>query len=197
MAVALANVCVYCGANPGRDPAYAEAASALGRTLAERGLGMVYGGGRVGLMGVVADAALAAGGRVTGVIPQALMTKELAYTGLTELIVTPSMHERKAQMAERADAFIALPGGLGTFEELFEIWTWGQLGWHRKPCGVLNIAGFYDGLVAFLDHATDAQFVKPVHRGMLLVDDDPGRLLDRFARYEAPAVPKWVGRGQT
>ena len=125
------------------------------------------------------------------------MTKELAHSGLTELVVTASMHERKAQMAERADAFIALPGGLGTFEELFEIWTWGQLGWHRKPCGVVNVAGFYDGLIAFLDHATDAGFVRTLHRGMLLVDDDPARLLDRFAQYEAPAVTKWVDRAQT
>jgi uncharacterized protein (TIGR00730 family) len=197
MAVALANVCVYCGAHPGRDPAYTAAAALLGRTLAERGLGIVYGGGRVGLMGVVADAALAAGGRVIGIIPQALMRKELAHAGLSELIVTSSMHERKAQMAERADAFVALPGGLGTFEELFEIWTWGQLGWHRKPCGIVNVAGFYDGLIAFLDHAAGAGFVKPMHRGMLLVDDDPGRLLDRFGRYEAPAVTKWVERAQT
>jgi uncharacterized protein (TIGR00730 family) len=197
MAIALANVCVYCGAHAGRDPAYAAAAALLGRTLAERGIGIVYGGGRVGLMGVVADAALAAGGRVTGIIPQALMKKELAHAGLTERIVTTSMHERKAQMAERADAFVALPGGLGTFEELFEIWTWGQLGWHRKPCGVINVAGFYDGLIAFLDHAADAGFVRPVHRGMLLLDDDPARLLDRFAQYEAPAVAKWVERAQT
>ena len=197
MATALASVCVYCGAHTGRDPAYTAAAALLGRTLAERGIGIVFGGGRVGLMGVVADAALAAGGRVTGIIPQALMKKELAHAGLTEMIVTTSMHERKAQMAERADAFVALPGGLGTFEELFEIWTWGQLGWHRKPCGVINVAGFYDGLIAFLDHAAGAGFVRPVHRGMLLVDDDPARLLDRFAQYEAPAMPKWVELAQT
>jgi len=197
MATALASVCVYCGAHTGRDPAYTAAAALLGRTLAERGIRIVYGGGRVGLMGVVADAALAAGGRVTGIIPQALMKKELAHAGLTEMIVTTSMHERKAQMAERADAFVALPGGLGTFEELFEIWTWGQLGWHRKPCGVINVAGFYDGLIAFLDHAAGAGFVRPVHRGMLLVDDDPARLLDRFAQYEAPAMPKWVELAQT
>ena len=197
MDTALASVCVYCGAHTGRDPAYTAAAALLGRTLAERGIRIVYGGGRVGLMGVVADAALAAGGRVTGIIPQALMKKELAHAGLTELVVTTSMHERKAQMAERADAFVALPGGLGTFEELFEIWTWGQLGWHRKPCGVVNVAGFYDGLIAFLDHAADAGFVRPVHRGMLLVDDDPARLLDRFAQYEAPAMPKWVELAQT
>jgi hypothetical protein len=197
MDTALASVCVYCGAHTGRDPAYTAAAALLGRTLAERGIRIVYGGGRVGLMGVVADAALAAGGRVTGIIPQALMKKELAHAGLTEMIVTTSMHERKAQMAERADAFVALPGGLGTFEELFEIWTWGQLGWHRKPCGVINVAGFYDGLIAFLDHAAGAGFVRPVHRGMLLVDDDPARLLDRFAQYEAPAMPKWVELAQT
>jgi uncharacterized protein (TIGR00730 family) len=193
----LARVCVYCGANRGRDPAYAEAAQAMGRALARRGIGLVTGGGRVGLMGVVADAALAAGGQVTGVIPDALMKKELAHTGLTDLVVTASMHERKSRMAELADGFVALPGGLGTYEELFEIWTWAQLGWHRKPCGLLNAAGFYDKLVAFLDAASDAQFLKAEHRAMLVVETDPDRLIDRFDAYDAPTVAKWIGHDQT
>jgi uncharacterized protein (TIGR00730 family) len=193
----IARVCVYCGANRGRDPAYAQAAHAMGTTLARRGIGLVTGGGGIGLMGVVADAALAAGGEVIGVIPDALMKKELAHRGLSELVVTPSMHERKARMAEIADGFVALPGGLGTYEELFEIWTWAQLGWHRKPCGLLNAAGFYDKLVAFLDAASEAQFVKPEHRAMLVVDTDPDRLLDRFSAYEAPTVAKWIGHDQT
>ena len=193
----IARVCVYCGANRGRDPAYAQAAHAMGTTLARRGIGLVTGGGGIGLMGVVADAALAAGGEVIGVIPDALMKKELAHRGLSELVVTPSMHERKARMAEIADGFVALPGGLGTYEELFEIWTWAQLGWHRKPCGLLNAAGFYDKRVAFLDAASEAQFVKPEHRAMLVVDTDPDRLLDRFSAYEAPTVAKWIGHDQT
>jgi hypothetical protein len=193
----LARVCVYCGANRGRDPAYALAAQATGRALARRGIELVTGGGRVGLMGVIADAALEAGGRVIGVIPEALMKKELAHKGLTELVVTDSMHARKSRMADLADGFVALPGGLGTYEELFEIWTWAQLGWHRKPCGLLNVAGFYDQLVAFLDGASDAQFLKPEHRSMLIVDTDPDRLLDRFDAYEAPDVAKWIGHDQT
>lgn len=190
-------VCVYCGANRGRDPAYAEAARAMGRALAQRGIELVTGGGRVGLMGVVADAALEAGGSVVGVIPQALMKRELAHAELSELIVTASMHERKAKMAELSDGFVAMPGGLGTYEELFEIWTWAQLGWHHKPCGLLNAAGFYDKLVAFLDGASDAQFLKPEHRAMLVVDADPDRLLDRFAAYTPPVVTKWIGADQT
>jgi uncharacterized protein (TIGR00730 family) len=193
----IARVCVYCGANRGRDPAYAQAARAMGTTLARRGIGLVTGGGGIGLMGLIADAALEAGGEVIGVIPDALMKKELAHRGLSELVVTPSMHERKARMAEIADGFVALPGGLGTYEELFEIWTWAQLGWHRKPCGLLNAAGFYDKLVAFLDAASEAQFVKPEHRAMLVVDTDPDRLLDRFSAYEAPTVAKWIGHDQT
>ena len=193
----LGRICVYCGANRGSDPVYADAARAMGRALAERGIGLVTGGGRVGLMGVVADAALEAGGSVVGVIPQALMKRELAHAELSELIVTASMHERKAKMAELADGFIAMPGGLGTYEELFEIWTWAQLGWHHKPCGLLNAAGFYDKLVAFLDGATDDQFLKPEHRAMLVVDGDADRLLDRFAAYTPPVVTKWIGADQT
>lgn len=190
-------ICVYCGANRGRDPAFAAAARAMGEALARRGIELVTGGGRVGLMGVIADATLEAGGRVTGVIPQALMNKELGHAGLTDLIVTASMHERKAKMAELSDGFVAMPGGLGTYEELFEIWTWAQLGWHHKPCGLLNAAGFYDKLVAFLDGASDAQFLKPEHRAMLVVDADPDRLLDRFAAYTPPVVTKWIGVDQT
>ena len=190
-------ICVYCGANRGRDPAFSEAARAMGEALARRGIELVTGGGRVGLMGVIADATLEAGGRVTGVIPQALMNKELGHAGLSELIVTASMHERKAKMAELSDGFVAMPGGLGTYEELFEIWTWAQLGWHHKPCGLLNAAGFYDKLVAFLDGASDAQFLKPEHRAMLVVDGDADRLLDRFAAYTPPVVTKWIGADQT
>ena len=190
-------ICVYCGANRGRDPAFAVAARAMGEALARRGIELVTGGGRVGLMGVVADAALEAGGSVVGVIPQALMKRELAHAELSELIVTASMHERKAKMAELADGFIAMPGGLGTYEELFEIWTWAQLGWHHKPCGLLNAAGFYDKLVAFLDGASEAQFLKTEHRAMLVVDADPDRLLDRFAAYTPPVVTKWIGADQT
>ena len=195
--MALRRVCVYCGANRGRDPAYAQAAQAMGRSLARRGIGLVTGGGRIGLMGVVADAALEAGGEVIGVIPEALMRKELAHGGLTDLVVTASMHERKTRMSELADGFVALPGGLGTYEELFEIWTWAQLGWHAKPCGLLNAAGFYDRLVAFLDGASEAGFLKSEHRAMLIVDTDPDRLLDRFDVYEAPMVTKWIGRADT
>lgn len=190
-------ICVYCGANRGRDPAFAVAARAMGEALARRGIELVTGGGRVGLMGVIADATLEAGGRVTGVIPQALMNKELGHAGLTDLIVTASMHERKAKMAELSDGFVAMPGGLGTYEELFEIWTWAQLGWHHKPCGLLNAAGFYDKLVAFLDGASEAQFLKTEHRAMLVVDADPDRLLDRFAAYTPPVVTKWIGADQT
>ena len=190
-------ICVYCGANRGRDPAFAVAARAMGEALARRGIELVTGGGRVGLMGVIADATLEAGGRVTGVIPQALMNKELGHAGLSELIVTASMHERKAKMAELSDGFVAMPGGLGTYEELFEIWTWAQLGWHHKPCGLLNAAGFYDKLVAFLDGASEAQFLKTEHRAMLVVDADPDRLLDRFAAYTPPVVTKWIGADQT
>lgn len=189
-------VCVYCGSSPGRDPAYAEAARGLGRALAARGLGLVYGGASVGIMGVVADTVLALGGRVTGVIPEALARKEVAHGGLTELLVVSSMHERKTRMAELADAFVALPGGVGTLEEIFEVWTWAQLGLHGKPCGFLNVAGYWDGLIAFLDHAVAERFVKEPHRAMLVVSDEPGELLDRFAAYRAPAVTKWIRKGE-
>jgi uncharacterized protein (TIGR00730 family) len=189
-------VCVYCGSSEGRDPAYAEAARALGREVAARGLGLVYGGSSVGIMRVVADAALERGGRVTGVIPEALVRKEIAHRGLTELRVTGSMHERKTVMAELSDAFVALPGGIGTLEEIFEAWTWAQLGLHAKPCGLLNVAGYWDRLVAFLDHAVGERFVKEANRAMLVVNEDPAELLDRFAAYRAPTVTKWIREGE-
>jgi len=195
--MALRNLCVYCGSNPGRQGIYLEAARELGRIMAERGIGLVYGGASVGVMGAIADAVLEAGGRAVGVIPESLVRKELAHGGLTELHVTGSMHERKRLMADRADGFLALPGGAGTLEEIFEVWTWAQLGDHRKPCGLYNVGGYYDGLAQFLDHAAGEQFLKPEHRAMLIVEDDARRLLERFAAYEAPTVPKWIGRGET
>ncbi|HEX6900801.1 MAG TPA: TIGR00730 family Rossman fold protein [Thermoanaerobaculia bacterium] len=190
------SVCVFCGSSPGASPVYPEAAAHLGRAVAGRGLTLVYGGGHVGLMGVAADAALAAGGRVVGVIPEALEAKELAHRGLTELRVVGSMHERKALMSELADGFIALPGGVGTLEEWFEVWTWSQLGIQRKPCGLLNVAGYYDHLLAFLDHVTAERFLAPDHRAMVLVDDDDARLLDRLAGYRHPYTEKWLDRSE-
>ena len=188
---------MYCGSSPGDRAAYADAARAFGAALAQRHLGLVYGGGSVGLMGMLADAVLENGGNVTGVIPRALVARELAHGGLTDLRVTESMHQRKALMAELADAFVALPGGIGTFEELFEIWTWAQLGLHRKPCGVLNADGYYEGLVAFLDHATASGFIPPQNRAMLLVGADPDDLLDRLALYDPPPTKAWVGVSET
>jgi uncharacterized protein (TIGR00730 family) len=189
-------ICVFCGSNPGAEPAYAEAAADLGRLLALRGLTLVYGGGRVGLMGVLADAALAAGGRVTGVIPEALAAKELAHGRLTDLVVVGSMHERKALMSELSDAFIALPGGIGTLEEWFEVWTWSQLGFQPKPCGMLNVAGYYDHLLAFLDHMTAERFLSPPHRSMAIVEERADRLLDRLASYQPPRAEKWIDRAE-
>jgi uncharacterized protein (TIGR00730 family) len=190
----LRTVCVYCGSNPGADPAYRVAAEAMARLLAHRGIGIVYGGGAVGLMGALADTALRAGGRVTGVIPEALVDKEIGHRGLTELRVVGSMHERKMLMADMADAFIALPGGIGTLEEIIEVLTWTQLGLHRKPCALLDVAGFYASLRAFLDHAVAEGFLSDGHRGMLLVDDDSEALLGRLERWEAPVLAKWVER---
>jgi uncharacterized protein (TIGR00730 family) len=188
----ISSVCVYCGSSPGRQPAYLNAARALATALVGRGIRLVYGGARVGVMGALADAALAAGGNVTGVIPRALAGKEIAHDGLSELIVTESMHERKLLMAERSDACIALPGGIGTLEELFEAWTWTQLGFHRKPCGLLNVAAYYDALIQFVEHSVAEGYMKPVHRDILLVDVNPETLLDRLAAYEPPAIPKWL-----
>ena len=190
-------ICVFCGSNSGTKPEYRRAAEEVGRSLAERGIELVYGGGNVGLMGVVADAALAAGGRVIGVIPQALASKEVAHWGLTDLRVVESMHERKALMAELSDAFIALPGGIGTMEEFFEVWTWSQLGYHAKPCGLINSAGYFDGLISFLDHMTGEKFLREQHRSMLVVAQTVSDLLDRFATFQAPRVEKWIDREST
>ena len=192
----LAAVCVFCGSSPGADPAYFAAAQATGQAIAHRGLALVYGGAKVGLMGAVADAALAAGGEVFGVLPQGLAAKELAHTGLTRLEVVDSMHERKARMAELSDGFLALPGGIGTLEEIFEIWTWGQLGFHAKPAGFLNVGGFYDPLKAFLDHMTDQAFMKTMHRDMALFGQSPDAILDAFGAYQPPNVDKWMEREQ-
>ncbi len=191
------NVCVFLGSNPGNLPDYAAAAVAMGRELARRGLAVVYGGSNVGLMGRLANAALDAGGRVVGVIPTVLVQKEVAHQGLSEMHVVESMHERKALMAELADAFVALPGGLGTLEELCEILTWAQLGFHIKPCGLLDVAGYYSGLNAFLDHAAASGFILPAHRGMLLSAAEPAALLDAFASYVPPRVDKWIERKKT
>jgi uncharacterized protein (TIGR00730 family) len=190
-------VCVYCGSNPGRLPAYREAARLLGHEMASRGLGLVYGGASIGVMGAVADAVLERGGQAIGVIPYSLATKEVSHDGLDELIVVDSMHERKAKMAELSDGFIALPGGWGTIEEIFEMLTWAQLGFHEKPCGLLNVAAYYDQLFAFLENAIEQQFVKEEYRPMIIMDKIPGTLLDRFDHYCAPKVRKWIGPEET
>lgn len=191
------NICVYCGSSSGRLPAYAEGARALAHALVARDWGLVYGGASIGLMGLVADTVLQLGGRVVGVIPEALARKEVAHAGLTQLHVTQSMHERKTLMAELSDGFIAMPGGIGTFEEIFEIWTWAQLGIHAKPCGLLNVAGYYDALTTFLDHATHEQFMKPPHRSLLIVEPEPVALLDRFDRFEPPQIQKWLAKSES
>jgi uncharacterized protein (TIGR00730 family) len=186
-------LCVFCGSSPGRRPAFAETARRLGGLLAARGLGLVYGGGHVGLMGVLADAVLGAGGEVIGVIPQALVDKELAHPGLTGLRVVATMHQRKALMADLADGFIALPGGFGTADELFEILTWAQLGLHAKPIGVVNVGGYFDALLAWLDHTVGERLVRPEHRRLLLEADDPERLLDLVLHHRPPKErPKWI-----
>jgi uncharacterized protein (TIGR00730 family) len=186
---------VYAGSSPGADPRYALAASALAEEIARRGLGIVYGGGMVGLMGVVADAALAAGAPVTGVIPRALDAREISHGGLTELVVVETMHERKALMADRADAFVALPGGVGTMEELIEALTWTQLAIHDKPVGMLEVVGYWGPLRAMLDSAVEARFLAPAHRATLLADEDPVALLDALAAWEPPALGKWMDGG--
>jgi uncharacterized protein (TIGR00730 family) len=190
-------ICVYTGSSPGGHPAYADAAAALGRTLAAQGLGLVYGGATVGCMGIVADAALAAGGEAIGVIPQALMDREIAHTGLSDLRVVGSMHERKALMADLADGFVALPGGMGTLEEIFEVYTWTQLGMQSKPLGLLDVRGYYGQLAAFLDHTVAERFVTPEHRAMLVVEQEPAALLDAFRAWRPPARSKWIDRSQT
>ncbi len=184
-------LCVYCGSSPGNDPAYREGAVILAQALADRGIELVYGGSSKGVMGVLADAALARGGRVIGVMPHSLVRKEIAHDGLSELHVTETMHERKSMMADLADGFIALPGGFGTLEEIIEVLTWGQLGFHKKPCGMLNVAGYFDRLFDFMSHAERAGFLRSEHRGMLLHAPDAEALLDAFDEYRAPDVAKW------
>jgi uncharacterized protein (TIGR00730 family) len=193
----LQRLCVYAGSNRGADPAYADAAAALARLLAERGIGLVYGGGHVGLMGVLADNVLEAGGEAIGVMPQSLVDREIAHTGLTELRVVSSMHERKALMADLADGFVAVPGGIGTLEELIEAYTWSQLGIHRDPVGLLNVGGYYDELAGFLDTAVEARFLVEQHRRLLVIARTPEELLERFAAFEPPAVAKWLDRWAT
>jgi uncharacterized protein (TIGR00730 family) len=187
----LRHVCVFCGSAPGRRDLYAKAAQTLGQALVQRGLGLVYGGGHIGLMGILADAVMAAGGRAVGVIPRSLVDKELAHSGLTELHIVGTMHERKALMADLSDAFIALPGGFGTADELFEILTWAQLGVHAKPIGLLNVAGFFDPLLAWLDDTVREGFLRPPHRGVLQTCQDPGHLLEVLLDYPSrqPATP--------
>jgi uncharacterized protein (TIGR00730 family) len=186
------SVCVFCGSHPGNDPAYAEAARTLGRTLAERDITLVYGGGHVGLMGVVADSTLGAGGEAIGVMPKSLVDREIGHTGLTKLHVVSSMHERKALMSELSEGFVALPGGNGTLEEFFEVLTWAQLGEHGKPCGLLNVAGYYDPLLAVFDRMVDRAFLREEHRGLVIVEEDPSALLERFENYEPPGTIKWI-----
>ncbi|PJI46433.1 MAG: TIGR00730 family Rossman fold protein [Pseudomonas sp.] len=193
----LRSICVFCGASPGATPIYQEAAEALGRYLAENGIQLIYGGGAVGLMGIVANAALAAGGEVIGIIPQSLKDAEVGHSGLTRLEVVDGMHARKARMAELSDAFIALPGGLGTLEELFEVWTWGQLGYHAKPLGLLEVNGFFDPLLTFLDHLVQERFVRQPHRDMLQRAASPAELVSALAAWKPLAAPKWVDRTPT
>lgn len=193
----LKSLCVFCGSSPGDDPVFAAAAKGLGETLARRGITVVYGGAGVGLMGTLADAALAAGGEVIGVLPHPLFGKEVAHRGLTRLIEVASMHERKMKMFELSDGFLALPGGWGTLEEIFEMLTWAQLGLHRKPCGFLNVKGYYDGLLAFLEQMVARRFVKEKYRDLVLTGDDPSRLLDAMSAFHAPSGTKWIRPGET
>ncbi len=189
---------MFCGASPGARPEYAAAAEELARLLADEGIGVVYGGGGVGLMGRLADATLEAGGEITGVIPRALVDKEIGHRDVTDMRVVESMHERKALMAELADAFVALPGGLGTLEELFEVYTWSQLGLHRKACALLDVEGYYAGIAAFLDHAVGERFLRREHRELLIVEREPAALLERLRRFEpAAATPKWIDREES
>lgn len=188
------SICVFCGASPGLRPSYLDAAHLVGRTIAETGMRMVYGGGAVGMMGAVADACLEAGGEVTGVITQQLSDLEVGHNGLTSLEVVNSMHERKARMADLTDGFVALPGGIGTLEEMFEVFTWAQLQLHAKPCGLLNVDGYYDDLHAFLQHSVRERFLLPEHGEMLLLDEDFEDLLARMLNFEPIHLDKWVDR---
>ena len=193
----LKSICVFCGSNLGSRPEYSAAAESLGKLLVQHGISLVYGGGKVGLMGKIADAVLKAGGQVTGIIPRALVLKEIAHEGLTELRVVDSMHERKALMADLADGFIAMPGGFGTLDEFCEILTWAQLGIHHKPCGVLSVNGYFDHFLKLLDHAVSELFVRPPHRAIMISHRDPEILLGRMMEYEAPLTGKWIDRSET
>src|SRR5579863_4621919 len=192
----LRRVCVFCGSKSGVSHAYRDAAAALGAEFVNRNMGLVFGGGSVGLMGVIADAVLDAGGEVVGVIPDALATKELLHVRVSDMRRVRDMHERKAVMAELADAFIALPGGFGTFEELFEVITWAQLGFHRKNIGLLNVDGYFDPLVELVDHAIRAEFIKSSHRDLIVLEREPALLLDRLATHQMPQVRRWLGPDQ-
>jgi uncharacterized protein (TIGR00730 family) len=184
-------VCVYCGSSPGASPVYTEAARAFGRALVAADLGLVYGGGKVGLMGVIADTVMAEGGRAIGVIPELLVNREVGHNGLSELHVVPDMHHRKKMMADLSDAFVAMPGGAGTLEELFEVYTWAQLGYHHKPVAVLNIDGFYDPLISLLQHTVREGFMRQTYFDLLQIDSDPATLIEKLERYRAPAQDKW------
>ena len=194
---AVKNICVFCGSANGRRPAYARAARAFGAALAGKGYGLVYGGGSIGLMGVVADAAMEGGASAVGVIPRALFRREIAHHGLTRLEVVPSMHARKARMARLSDAFVALPGGIGTLEELFEVLTWGYLGIHAKPTGLLDVGGYWRPLIRLLDHAVEEGFLRPAHRKLVVVDRSPARLLERLARHRIPPSTRWIDEKET
>jgi uncharacterized protein (TIGR00730 family) len=187
-------LCVFAGSNAGVRTEYRSAARELGRVLASKGIGVVYGGARVGLMGVLADAALGAGGAVEGVMPSGLVAREVAHGGLTHLHVVSSMHERKALMSDLSDGFIALPGGFGTWEEFFEVLTWGQLGLHSKPCGLLNVDGYFDPLLSFVEHSIEEGFVRREYQTMIAVSASPAALLDKLASYQPPVVEKWIDR---
>lgn len=190
----LNRICVYCGSSPGRREQYIKSAKQLAKLFAQKDIDLVYGGASVGIMGAMADTILEENGKVTGVIPEDLVEKEVAHDDLTNLIISSSMHERKAQMAQLSDGFIALPGGLGTVEELFEMLTWGQLDFHRKPIGILNVCNYYDYLSAFLDHAVSEEFVKKEHRKLLITENNPGKLLSKFEQYTPDVTDKWIGR---
>jgi hypothetical protein len=187
--------CIFCGSSPGARPAYTEAAEDLGMLLVENGITLVFGGATVGLMGRLADTVVSEGGEAIGVIPQALVDREIAHVGLTDLHVVDTMHERKQRMADLSDAFVALPGGLGTLDELFEIYTWAQLGLHRKPIGLMNVEGYFDGLVGFLEHAVAERFVRDDHREMLIVEEEPAPMLERLRSFDPTSLtPKWIDR---
>ncbi len=190
----MASICIYCGSSPGTDPAYMESAREMGKLIASRGHKLVYGGGDLGLMGAAADAALSGGGEVIGVIPQAILDKEVGHGGLTRLYTVSSMHERKMKMTSLSDCFIALPGGIGTLEEIIEVLTWGQLGFHTKACGVLNVNGFFDPLFQFLDRMVEHRFLKPEHRDQLLVADTPAAIIEAVLSHKGIAIDKWMDR---